>query len=97
MKTPLSRTLFSAASFAAALLASASSGATGQPANASNGRQQDLIQPTSLAADRLPPGLASAQGVTAPDEGVVADMALINTLLQQGKTDQALTAIDALQ
>ena len=97
MKTPLSRTLFSAASFAAALLASASSGATGQPANASNGRQQDLIQPTSLAADRLPPGLASAQGVTAPDEGVVADMALINTLLQQGKTDQALKAIDALQ
>ncbi|HQQ69338.1 MAG TPA: PEP-CTERM system TPR-repeat protein PrsT, partial [Alicycliphilus sp.] len=31
------------------------------------------------------------------DEGVVADMALINTLLQQGKIDPALKAIDALQ
>ncbi|HQQ70132.1 MAG TPA: hypothetical protein PLL92_07465, partial [Alicycliphilus sp.] len=84
MKTPVPRTFFSAASLAAALLASASSGATDQPARASNGRAQGLIQHTSLAADRLPPGLASVPGVTAPDEGVVADMALINTLLQQG-------------
>ena len=29
---------------------------------------------TSLAADRLPPGLLGTQGVTAPDEGVVAAM-----------------------
>ncbi|MBS0508125.1 MAG: tetratricopeptide repeat protein, partial [Proteobacteria bacterium] len=97
MKTHVSRTIFSAASLATVLLASTSVGATGQNASASNARAQGLIQHASLAADRLPPGLASVQGVTAPDEGVVADMNLINTLLQQGKTDQALKAIDALQ
>ncbi|MBS0474931.1 MAG: tetratricopeptide repeat protein, partial [Proteobacteria bacterium] len=97
MKTPVSRTLFSTASLAVALLASTNSGATDQPARTSSGRAQDLIQHTSLAADRLPPGLASVPGVTASDEGVVADMALINTLLQQGKIDQALKAIDGLQ
>ncbi|MBS0494956.1 MAG: tetratricopeptide repeat protein, partial [Proteobacteria bacterium] len=97
MKTPLSRSLFSAACLAAVSLAPAGSGATGQPANESGVRQQEFLQRTSLSDNRLPPGLVSAQGVTAPDEGVAGDMAQISTLLQQGKTDQALKAIDALQ
>ena len=92
-----SRIVFFAASLATALPVSAASDAAGQSANASSGTPQGLMHRTSLAADRLPPGLLGTQGVTAPDEGVVADMALINTLLQQGKIDQALKAIDALQ
>lgn len=97
MKVSLSRSLFSVACLAAGSLVSASSGATGQPGNAAGMRQPDLVQRTALSDNRLPPGLVSAQGITAPDEGVAADMAQISTLLQQGKTDQALKAIDALQ
>ncbi len=97
MKASSYSSLFSALPLAATLLVSVGSGTAVQAANGPDARQQDLIQRTSLAADRLPPGLVGILGATASDEGVMADMAQINTLLQQGKTDQALKAIDALQ
>jgi predicted Zn-dependent protease len=63
---------------------------------------KDPAKRTSLALSHLAAGqgdtaIGELQNIAASDEGVVADMALINTLLRQGKTDQALKAIDALQ
>lgn len=86
MKAVFSRTLAAAAPTALALLVLA----TGAQA-------QDSLHNTSLAGDRPAIPLGQFQGITAPDEGVMGDMVQINTLLKQGKVDQALKAIDALQ
>ena len=71
-------------------------------ARASSLDPKDPAKRTSLALSHLAAGqgdtaIGELQNIAASDEGVVADMALINTLLRQGKTDQALKAIDALQ
>lgn len=63
---------------------------------------QDPVKRTSLAVSKIALGQEDAalhdlRGIAASDEGVVADMALINTLLRERKVDEALTAIDALE
>ena len=97
MKTSMCSTPISVLSLAVTMLVSVGGGTVVHAANAPDTKQQDLIQHNSQTFDRPSPGLAGVMGVTAPDEGVVQDMVLINTLLQQGKIDQALKAIDALQ
>ncbi|MBS0293397.1 MAG: PEP-CTERM system TPR-repeat protein PrsT [Proteobacteria bacterium] len=52
---------------------------------------------THLAAGKGDVALSELQSIAASDEGVVADMALINALLQENKVDQALKAIDQLE
>ena len=71
-------------------------------ARASNLDPEDPAKRTSLAVSRLASGqgdaaLGELQSIAASDDGVVADMALINALLQERKVDQALKAIDALE
>ena len=71
-------------------------------AKASSLDPKDPAKRTSLAVSRLVSGqgdaaLGELQSIAASDDGVVADMALINALLQQRKVDQALKAIDALE
>jgi putative PEP-CTERM system TPR-repeat lipoprotein len=71
-------------------------------ARASSLDPKDPAKRTSLAVSRLASGqddaaLGELQSIAASDDGVVADMALINALLQQRKVDQALKAIDALE
>ena len=71
-------------------------------AKASSLDPKDPAKRTSLAISRLVSGqgdaaLGELQSIAASDDGVVADMALINALLQQRKIDQALKAIDALE
>ncbi|WP_027994468.1 XrtA/PEP-CTERM system TPR-repeat protein PrsT [Simplicispira psychrophila] len=60
------------------------------------------LKRTSLAVSRLmggqtEAGLEELQDIAASDDGVVADMALINALLQSGSIDRALDAITALE
>lgn len=60
------------------------------------------LKRTSLAVSRLMAGqtevgLEELQDIAASDDGVVADMALINALLQNGGIDRALDAISALE
>lgn len=60
------------------------------------------LKRTSLAVTRLmggqvEAGLEDLQNIAASDQGVVADMALINALLRSGGIDRALEAIDALE
>lgn len=76
--------------------------AQGYFAKASSLDPKDPAKRTSLAISRLVSGqgdaaLGELQSIASSDDGVVADMALINALLQQGKVDQALKAIDALE
>lgn len=76
--------------------------AQGYFAKASSLDPQDPVKRTSLAISRLAAGqgdaaLGELQSIAATDDGVVADMALINALLQARKTDQALQAIGALE
>lgn len=71
-------------------------------AKASSIVPKDATLRTSLAMSHLAAGkgdaaLGELQSIAASDEGVVADMALINALLQERKVDQALKAIDQLQ
>ena len=71
-------------------------------ARASSLDPKDPAKRTSLAVSRLASGqgdaaLGELQSIAASDDGVVADMALINALLQERKVDQALKAIDALE
>lgn len=71
-------------------------------AKASSLDPKDPTKRTSLALSRLALGQSDAalgelQSIAASDDGVVADMALINALLQERKIDQALKAIDALE
>lgn len=71
-------------------------------ARASSLDPKDPAKRTSLAVSRLAAGqgdaaLSELQSIAASDEGVVADMALVNALLQERKVDQALKAIDALE
>ena len=71
-------------------------------AKASSLDPKDPAKRTSLAISRLVSGQGDAamgelQSIASSDDGVVADMALINALLQQRKVDQALKAIDALE
>ncbi|NMM86739.1 exosortase [Rhodococcus sp. SRB_17] len=71
-------------------------------ARASSLDPKDPAKRTSLAVSRLASGQSSAalgelQSIAASDDGVVADMALINALLQERKVDEALKAIDALE
>jgi len=71
-------------------------------AKASSLDPEDPVKRTSLAVSRLAGGqgdaaLGELQSIAASDDGVAADMALINALLQQRKTDQALQAIAALE
>ncbi|MFZ2857304.1 XrtA/PEP-CTERM system TPR-repeat protein PrsT [Acidovorax sp.] len=71
-------------------------------ARASSLDPKDPVKRTSLAVSRLASGqgdaaLGELQSIAASDDGVVADMALINALLQARKVDQALKAIDALE
>lgn len=71
-------------------------------ARASSLDPKDAGKRTSLALSRLAAGqgdsaLSELQSIAAADEGVVADMALVNVLLRQGKVDQALKAIAALE
>ena len=71
-------------------------------AKASSLDPKDPAKRTSLAVSRLASGqgdaaLGELQSIAASDDGVVADMALINALLQERKVDQALKAIDALE
>lgn len=63
---------------------------------------QNPLKRTSLAVSRLmggqtEAGLAELQNIAISDDGVVADMALINALLQSGGVDRALDAIGALE
>ena len=86
MKAVFSRTLGAAMPVALAMLVSAA------------GLQaQELRHRTALTGDRPAAVPGEFHGITAPDEGVMGDMAQIGNLLQQGKVDQALKAIDALQ
>ncbi len=62
----------------------------------------DPVKRTSLAVSKLALGQEDAalhdlRSIAASDEGVVADMALINTLLRERKIDEALKAIDAME
>src|SRR5574337_1524036 len=71
-------------------------------ARASSLVPKDTVMRTSLAMSHLAAGkgdaaLGELQSIAASDEGVVADMALINALLQERKVDQALKAIDLLE
>lgn len=71
-------------------------------AKASSLDPKDPAKRTSLAVSRLASGqgdaaLGELQNIAASDDGVVADMALINALLQERKVDQAMKAIDALE
>ncbi|WP_026435357.1 XrtA/PEP-CTERM system TPR-repeat protein PrsT [Acidovorax sp. JHL-9] len=71
-------------------------------ARASSLDPKDPVKRTSLAVSRLASGqgdaaLGELQSIAASDDGVVADMALINALLQERKVEQALKAIDALE
>ena len=71
-------------------------------AKASSLDPKDPAKRTSLAISRLVSGqgdtaMGELQSIASSDDGVVADMALINALLQQRKVDQALKAIDALE
>lgn len=63
---------------------------------------KDPIKRTSLAVSRLMSGpnenvLGELQDIAASDSSVVADMALINVLLQSNDAKRALEAIDALE
>lgn len=63
---------------------------------------KDPVKRTTLALAHLAAGqgdsaLGELQSIAASDEGVIADMALINALLRQGKVDDALKAIAALE
>ena len=71
-------------------------------AKASSLDPKDPAKRTSLALSNLASGqgdaaLGELESIASSDDGVVADMALINALLQQGKVDQALKAINALE
>ncbi|WP_404301684.1 XrtA/PEP-CTERM system TPR-repeat protein PrsT [Alicycliphilus denitrificans] len=71
-------------------------------ARASKLDPKDPVKRTSLALAHLAAGqgdaaLGELQSIAAADEGVVADMALVNALLQQGKVDEALKAIARLE
>lgn len=71
-------------------------------ARASKLDPKDPVKRTSLALAHLAAGqgdaaLGELQSIAASDEGVVADMALVNALLQQGKVDDALKAIAKLE
>lgn len=71
-------------------------------ARASSLAPQNAVMRTSLAMSQLAAGkgeaaLGALQSIAASDEGVVADLALINALLQGRKVDQALKAIDLLE
>ena len=71
-------------------------------ARASRLDPKDPVKRTTLALSHLAAGQGDAalnelQSIAASDDGVVADMALANALLQQGKVDQALKAIAALE
>ena len=71
-------------------------------AKASSLDPKDPAKRTSLAISRLVSGqgdaaLGELQSIASSDDGVVADMALVNALLYQGKVDQALKAIGALE
>ncbi|MBN9574838.1 XrtA/PEP-CTERM system TPR-repeat protein PrsT [Alicycliphilus denitrificans] len=62
----------------------------------------DAVMRTSLAVSHLASGkgdaaLGELRSIAASDEGVVADMALINALLQERKVEEALKAIDLLE
>ena len=71
-------------------------------AKASSLDPKDPAKRTSLAVSQLASGRSDAalgelQSIASSDDGVVADMALINALLQERKVDQALKAIEALE
>lgn len=71
-------------------------------ARASRLDPKDPVKRTTLALAHLAAGqgdtaLGELQSIAASDEGVVADMALINALLRQGKVDDALKAIAGLE
>ena len=71
-------------------------------ARASKLDPKDPLKRTTLALAHLAAGqgdtaLSELQSIAASDEGVVADMALVNALLRQGKVDEALKAIAALE
>ena len=56
---------------------------------------------TALALSHLSKGkadsaLAELQAVSESDTGISADLAMVSTLIRQGKTDEALKAIDAM-
>ncbi len=62
----------------------------------------DPAKRTSVALSQLMLGkadtaLTSLQAIASADDGVVADLALINAHMQRREVDQALSAIDALQ
>jgi putative PEP-CTERM system TPR-repeat lipoprotein len=62
----------------------------------------DPAKRTSVAISQLMLGktdtaLSSLQAIAAADDGVVADLALINAHMQRREVDQALVAIDAMQ
>ncbi|MDD2711757.1 MAG: PEP-CTERM system TPR-repeat protein PrsT, partial [Simplicispira sp.] len=63
---------------------------------------KDPVKRTSLAVSRLMSGQTESvfgelQDIAASDDSVVADMALINVLLQRQEAKRALEAIDALE
>lgn len=76
--------------------------AQGLFARASTLDPNDPAKRTSVAISQLMLGktdvaLNSLQAIASADDGVVADMALINAHMQRREIDQALTAIDAMQ
>lgn len=71
-------------------------------ARASRLDPDDPAKRTSLAVTQLMSGqtevaLDSLRNIAAADDGVLADMALVNAHVQKGELDKALAAIDALQ
>lgn len=71
-------------------------------ARASKLDPNDPAKRTSVAISQLMLGktdtaLSSLQAIASADDGVVADLALINAHMQRRELDQALTAIDAFQ
>ena len=71
-------------------------------ARASRLDPKDPVKRTTLALSHLAAGqgdtaLGELRDIAATDDGVVADMALINALLRQGKVDDALKAVAALE
>ncbi len=71
-------------------------------ARASQLDPNDPAKRTSVAISQLMLGktdvaLNSLQAIASSDDGVVADMALINAHMQRREVDQALSAIDAMQ
>ena len=94
MKAPISRSLVSVASLAAALLVPAYGG--DNPGTLMARAQDDPTRHDARAA-MTQDGQAERQSLAGADDSVAAEVARITALLEQGKADQALKAIATLE